>query len=373
MPGTTLTDARVRALRPRKCVYTVRDDKLKGFGVRVYPSGEKRFFLHFQHRWRRVWQIINSAEAMTVREARAHAMSLRAAARRSAGAPCPADETLFETVAEATFARHRRIWKPRTLAVNRCYLRHQILPWFEGRRVASITERDVQRWFSSLRAKPAAADRSAPIVSLIFTEAELLGYRPEESNPCRGLRRYRPKGRERFLTDDELRRLGASLAGSQGKHAEAVAALRLLLLTGCRCDEILSLRWRDYRDGNLFLADSKTGPRTVWLSRPARRVLDALARRGRFVFPGSGPGKPRTDTWLWYHWKRVRTQADLADVRLHDLRHTYATLALRNGANVLTIGRLLGHADPTTTLKYTHLADEMVRAATETVSALLGD
>ena len=132
-----------------------------------------------------------------------------------------------------------------------------------------------------------------------------------------------------------------------------------------------------YRNSNstervqLRFRDSKTGPRTVWLSRPAREVLDALPRQGRFVFPGKRAGRPRTDSWLWNHWKQIRAEAGLDDVRLHDLRHSYATLALRNGANVLTIGRLLGHADPATTMKYTHLADEMVRAATESVSALL--
>ena len=371
MPKSDLTDARVRALRPRKAVYSVRDRKLKGFGVRVYPSGKKRYFLQFQHRSRRVWQILNSPDETTVREARAHAVSLREAARRRARAPAPTDGTLFETVANATFARHERIWKPGTLAANRSYLRRQILPWFEGRAIASVTERDVQRWFSSLRARPAAADRSAPVLSLIFREAELLGHRPEASNPCRGLRRYRPKGRERFLTDDEIRRLGRSLVEAEGTEPEATAAIRLLLLTGCRSGEILSLRWRDYRDANLFLADSKTGPRVVWLSRPARRVLDALPRRGRFVFPGKRRGQPRTDNWLRPLWNQIRTEAQLDDVRPHDLRHSYATLALRNGANVLTIGRLLGHADPATTLKYTHLADEMVRSAVETVGALL--
>ena len=371
MPTSHLTDARVRALRPRESAYSVRDEKLKGFGVRVYPSGEKRFFLHFQYRHRRVWQIVNNADAISVRDARAHAVSLREDICRGVDAPAPAGETRFEAVAEATFARHAKIWKPRTLAVNRSYLRQQILPWFADRPIAAIRERDVQRWFSSLRAKPAAADRSAPLLSLIFKEAELLGYRPDESNPCRGLRRYRPKGRERFLTDDEIRRLGAGLAGRPARHRLAAAAIRLLLLTGCRSDEILSLRWRDYRDGNLFLADSKTGPRTVWLSQPARELLDALPRRGRFVFPGRRAGRPRSDNWLWNHWNRIRAEVGLGDVRLHDLRHSYATLALRNGTNVLTIGRLLGHADPATTMKYTHLADAMVRAATEAVSALL--
>ena len=117
----------------------------------------------------------------------------------------------------------------------------------------------VQRWFASRRATPVAADRSMPVLSVIMTEAERMGYRPEGSNPCRGIRRYRRKGRERFLSDAEIGRLAATLSVHESERPLQVAAVRLLLLTGCRKSEVLTLRWSDYREGRLFLRDGKTG------------------------------------------------------------------------------------------------------------------
>ena len=273
-----------------------------------------------------------------------------------------------------TFGRHERVWKPGTLAVNRCYLRNQLLPHFAGRPIAAIDRQEVRRWFALLRATPVAADRTMPVLSVIMREAETMGLRPEGSNPCRGIRRYRRKGRERFLSDDEVRRLSARLATHEARWPQQVALIRLLLLTGCRKGELLTLQWSDYRDGHLHLRDSKTGPRTVWLSGPARVVLDGLERRGRWVFPAARGDRPRSISWLDWFWPRLRAEAELEDVRLHDLRHTVASLALRQGETVLAIGRLLGHRRPETTLKYIHLADAMVREAAETVgAALAGD
>ena len=145
-----------------------------------------------------------------------------------------------------------------------------------------------------------------------------------------------------------------------------------LTLTGCRKSEVLTLRWTDYREGRLFLRDGKTGPRTVWLSRAARKILDHIDRTGAWVFPARRANGPTGPMLLRSFWQRVRAEADLSDVRLHDLRHAHATFALRYGESVLAIGRLLGHANPQTTLKYTHLADAMVREAVETVGAVLG-
>ena len=190
-----------------------------------------------------------------------------------------------------------------------------------------IDRQAVERWFASLRATPVSADRSMPVLSVILTEAERMGHRPEGSNPCRGIRRYRRKGRERFLSDVEIRRLSETLSAHEGEKPLQVAAVRMILLTGCRKSEVLTLLWSDYREGRLFLRDSKSGPRTVWLSRAARHVLDAVERRGAWVFPaprGSGPAGPM---WLRYFWHRVRVEADLPDVRLHDLRHAHATFA----------------------------------------------
>ena len=369
MSNLTLTDARVRALRPRKSTYNIRDAKLRGFGVRVLPSGAKRFFLHIQHRGTRVWKMVGDARTLTVDEARERAASMLAAIHGGADASPAA--TRFESVAETVFRRYAQVWKPQTLHVNRNYLRRQILPHFADIPIADITRADVRRWFASRRATPVAADRSLPVLSVILTEAERMGLRPEGSNPCRGIRRYRRKGRERFLSDAEIGCLAGILSAHEGEWPLQVAAVRLLLLTGCRKSEVLTLRWSDYREGRLFLRDSKSGPRTVWLSRAACDVLDSIERDGAWVFPARRARGPASLAWLYHFWHRVRAGAGLPDLRLHDLRHAHASFALRQGESVLAIARLLGHRSAATTLKYTHLADAMVRDAVETVGAVL--
>ena len=242
MPNIALTEARVKALVPRGCAYDTRDAKLRGFGVRVLPSGARRYFLQAQHRGERTWKVVGDANAMTLEEARTRAASMLAAIRRQTDTTPCAQDTRFEAVAEAVFRRHAGVWKPGTLTVNRTYLRRQILPAFSGQRIADLNRRDVQSWFASLRATPVAADRSMPILSLILKEAELMGLRPEESNPCRGIRRYRRKGRVRFLSDEEIGRLAARLAADEARWPLEVVALRLLMLTGCRKGEVLTLR-----------------------------------------------------------------------------------------------------------------------------------
>ncbi len=139
--------------------------------------------------------------------------------------------------------------------------------------------------------------------------------------------------------------------------------------TGCRKSEINMLRWADYREGKLFLPDSKTGPRTVWLSQAARDVLDNLPRKKRWVFSSTRPEPHHLDVF----WQQIRAEAGLNDVRLHDLRHSYASVALQNGETILAIGKLLGHAMASTTLRYTHLNDDAVREAIDVVAPVLSE
>ncbi|MDE0435600.1 MAG: tyrosine-type recombinase/integrase [Bryobacterales bacterium] len=372
MPRVNLTDARIGALEPRKSAYEVRDAKLRGFGIRVTPSGRKRYFVHRQHRGERIWKIVGDADAIKLEEARSQAREMLVAMRRGEDPALACGETLFKDVAATVFRRHERIWKARTLEVNRGYLKNQILPHFAGRPIAEIDRREVLAWFAALGATPVAADRSMPILSVVMREAEAMGLRPEGSNPCLGIRRYRRKGRERFLSDEEVRRLSAALEAHAGNWPRQVAAIRLLLLTGCRKGELIALRWTDYRDGHLFLRDSKSGPRTIWLSRPARDVLDALERTGAWVFASPRGNGPPGRSALDHFWRTVRAEAGLDDARLHDLRHTHASIALRHGETVLAIGRLLGHASPETTLKYTHPADAMAKQAAEILGDILG-
>ena len=285
MPKVILTDARVKALRPRRTAYDIRDGKLKGFGVRVLPSGRKRFFVHSQHRGDRVWKILGDTATMSVDEARSSAVRTLAAIRRGEDPPLDPAETLFEAVAETVFERYRRLWKPGTLDVNRCYLKNQILPRFQGRQVADINRRDVRDWFASLRATPVAADRSMPVLSVIMREAEAMGLRPQGSNPCLGIRRYRRKGRARFLSDEEMRHLSARLSAHAKTAPQQVAVVRLLLLTGCRKSEILTLRWSDYREGHHL-------PPRLQDGAPHRLAVAAGPERSRRAGPDRTVGVP---------------------------------------------------------------------------------
>ena len=229
---------------------------------------------------------------------------------------------------------------------------------------------EVLEWFESLHAKPASANRSLPVLSVILRQAEVYGYRPEDSNPCKDIKRYRRRARERFLSPDEIRRVVEVLNRYDETRPFQAAVIRLLLLTGCRKGELLTLKWRDYREGKLFLRDSKSGRARSGCRPPRGRSWTGCPGKmhGSFLRVGG--------TWSICRispisGKTVRTEAGVRDVRPHDLRHTYASIALMHGETVLTIGRLLGHDHPGTTLKYTNFADAAAREAVDTVSSVL--
>ena len=234
-----------------------------------------------------------------------------------------------------------------------------------------------------LRGTPRAANRALSVLSKMFSLAAAWGLAAEGTNPCRGVRKYKEKKRERFLTRDEYRRLGQALveaemeaeAGIEGAASPyAIAALRLLMLTGCRLNEILTLRWDDIdrTAGEFRLRDGKTGARMVPLTPTAETVLAGIARaRGNpWVIVGKQPGAHLpTITADWY---RLRARADLDDVRIHDLRHSYASRALAAGESLSMIGKLLGHADIQSTARYAHLARETERLSAARVGGSIG-
>lgn len=372
MTTVRLTQSRIDALKPRKNTYEIRDEELKGFGIRVLASGKQRYFVQCQNQGERTWRQIGQPSAIDLEQARSRARTLLAALHHGTAPSEYPSEALFETVAEEVFQQHARHWKPSTLAVNRGYLNKHILPYFAKCPIAEITNQHVREWFAALHASPASANRSLPVLSVIMREAEFQGYRPEESNPCRGIRRYRAPSRERFLSDSEIARIGTVLRRHSETHPLQVGVIALLMLTGCRRGEIVTLRWSFLREGRLFLPDSKVGPRTIWLSSAALDVLRRLPRKGPWIFPSSRcPGRPINGDSLRPFWALVCAEAGVPRVRLHDLRHSYASAALRLGESVPIISRLLGHTQPSTTLKYIHLADSTVRDAVETVGGAL--
>ncbi|MCY3732575.1 MAG: site-specific integrase [Rhodospirillaceae bacterium] len=216
---------------------------------------------------------------------------------------------------------------------------------------------------------PGNANRALPVLSVMLRQAELWDLRPQGSNPCRNMRRYRMTPRERLLSLDELKRLGFAL--DHANDNQAAAAIRLLLFTGARSSEITGLRWDWIRGTRAVLPDSKTGPKAIQLPPPARAVLDGLPRKGPFVFPNIRGTGPMTD--LGPRWQRLRALAGLDGVRIHDCRHTFPSHAVMSGLDLYTVGRLLGHADTASTERYAHLADGHVREAAGRISGIVND
>ena len=227
------------------------------------------------------------------------------------------------------------------------------------------------------RDTPYQANRVLEVVRKMFNLAEAWGLRTDGGNPCRFVQKYKEKRRERFLTEEEFARLGRVLAEVEAEGAEtpaAVAAIRLLMLTGCRLGEIQTLRWEDVDldAAELRLRDSKTGARMVALSSAAVAVLSALPRidGNPWVIVGRKPGAHLTD--LQHPWRRIRARADLEDVRLHDLRHSFASRALALGESLTMIGKLLGHTQVQTTARYAHLARDSVKASGSRIGDSIG-
>jgi integrase len=202
----------------------------------------------------------------------------------------------------------------------------------------------------------------------MFNLAEVWGLRPDGSNPCRHVPKYREHKRERYLSQVELQRLGQVLSeaeqdGSETQHI--IAAFRLLILTGCRLGEIQTLQWGFITDQGMELPDTKTGARRIPLPSAARAVLSALPRvdDNPYVIIGKVLGKHATD--FQHPWRRIRERGGLSGVRIHDLRHTYASNAVSSGMPIQMVGRLLGHTQIQTTMRYAHLADDPVKQAAE--------
>ena len=212
----------------------------------------------------------------------------------------------------------------------------------------------------------------------MFSLAELWELRPDGTNPCRHVKRFKEDKRERFLSDAEYRRLGSALREIEqdgSETASAIAAIRLLMLTGCRLSEIQKLRWEhvDLEVGELRLPDTKTGAKVVHLGEPAIAVLRDIQRQddNLWVIAGRKEGGHLTD--LHHPWRRIRARAGLDDVRIHDLRHSFASGGLLVGEGLPMIGKLLGHTQVQTTARYAHLANDPVKSAANRIATRIAE
>jgi integrase len=262
--------------------------------------------------------------------------------------------------------------KPSTAKEYRRLIANVIVPALGNHKVAEVVRANVQRLRQSRRDTPVEANCALALLSTLFTFAEQLGERPDGSNPCRHVEQFPQKQRERFLSAEELVRLGDMLTAYQGSPYH-VAAIKLLVFTGARLGEILGLQWSwiDFERGEARLPDSKTGAKTLHLPPPALAVLVGLPRieGNPHVIPGGVAGSALAN--LQKPWRAIRRAAGLDDVRIHDLRHAFASVAASSGMSLLVIGKMLGHTQAQTTQRYAHLALDPVKAAAAKIDAAM--
>ena len=357
----------------RETVYW--DRKLPGFGVRVHPSGSKVYMVHKRSGGKSRRVTIGRHGVWSLEAARREAGGIIARlekgetpGRPGADSPSATGPTIAE-LAEQYMTDHVAVrCKPTTARSCRHILNKFLLPQFGAQRLGEITPDEVATLHYRLRETPIMANQVISLLSRLFHKAAASGDAPARGNPCRFIKKYPTRSRERFLSEHEFERLGVVLRELEtGRRISksAAAALRLLMLTGCRRNEILTLRWEhvDLEHDEIRLRQAKTGARAVPLSPTARRVLTKLPRQAEspWVFPGRETGTRLAN--LNTSWQVVRKEAGLEDVRIHDLRHSFASRALALGESLPMIGKLLGHRQVQTTARYAHLARHSVKAA----------
>ena len=404
MPKLTQTAA--ERLAPRDRPYVQFDRMPPGFGVRVTPAGARSSVFEYRpgggRRSGTRRMTLGRIEALPYTQARKAAEALYhrtrlgedpAGARDAARAAVTVADLVKRYLAEEVTL------KPRTVDLYAGYAANHVVPALGSKRAAEVTYSDIAKLHRAIGAKgtQVAANRVVAFIGGFYAWAGKAGEVPRGTNPARDVLRFKEQARTRYLSDDEIARLGATLALAetqglpyvvdQGKHAKhapgpeqrhkvspfATHAIRLLLLTGCRLREILDLRWTDvdFERGMLVLADSKTGSRPVWLNAPALAVLERLAgiRVGEFVIAGDRPDKPRAD--LARPWRQIVHHAGLENVTLHTLRHTNASVGVGAGIGLPLVGALLGHKVARTTERYAHIGHEPARRASEAIGSTI--
>ena len=418
MTPRRLTKQIIDTLLPEAKDYVVWCGKLPGFGCRVRPSGHKSFIVMYRAGGRNATPrkvTIGAYGKLTVDQAREEAGKILAKAelgedvaqeRARVRAEMTVSELCDEYMREGV--DHK---KASTLASDHSRIECHIRPLLGTKRIGAVTRADISHFLrdvatgkarrnvktgkrgrSIVRGGRGAASRTVRLLGGIFTYAVRREYLKD--NPCRGVLLYKDKKGERFLSMEEFRRLGETLRlaeteglpwefneGKKTKHrpvrpenqrevfsSHVVAAIRLLMMTGCRLREILHLRWADvdFERGVLNLPDSKTGQKKVLIAGPALAILGTLKRSSIYVIAGNDPEKPRAD--LNRPWRRIVRHAELDGLRLHDLRHSYASIGAASGMGLLALGKLLGHNSPSTTQRYAHLADDPLRRMSEGIA-----
>lgn len=415
MPNQKLTKRIVDGALPKEARYTLFDADIRGFGLRVYPSGQKSWVFEYKsgeggRRASTKRVTIGRSDEFTPDEARKLADKFRSKAKL--GQDPQADKAndraaiRVSELAEHFLTLH--VAPKRKAGTNVHYsdiLNRIVIPQLGSKKAKDVTTSQIAKLHLEWRHTPFQANRILAIVGSMYSFAGKAGLVSKGFNPAQGIERYSEDRRERLLSADELERIGSAIREAETtgipwsvdpskktKHLpkgdkvtviseHAAAALRLLLFTGARLREILDLKWEhvDLERGLLLLPDSKTGRKTIVLNAPAMSVLAGLTRIGAFVIAGEKAGekdeKPRSD--LKRPWTMIMGRANIEGVRLHDLRHNFASFGAGGGMGLPIIGKLLGHTQASTTQRYAHLDADPLRRATNAIgggiAAALGE
>ncbi|MCR9279929.1 MAG: site-specific integrase [Pseudomonadaceae bacterium] len=366
-----LTDTVAAKSRPKPKEYSIRDTAFQGFALRVQPSGAKSWVLRLRVGGKLRRLTIGSAESMGAEEARIRAHQLRVEHSDTVIvhiAPEDAPAMTFRELAAEFLKAKDGIWKPSTVKSFKTYLRSQLIPAFGHRPINHLTTAEIATWFHTYSAARAGgANQALTLFRTCLKFARDTGRLPKDApDPSSPIRKNTRRARGRLLNSKELAKLGAWLEAPQLRWLDIADAIHLILLTGCRSGEIAGLKWSHVDKDHLKLQAAKTGNREVVLTDPAKVILERrrTGAKSSYVFPSKNdPDKPIGE--LHIPWRNIRRRIGLSEsIRLHDLRHTYASRAIMKGETLSMTGKLLGHRRPQTTEIYAHLdANHLANAA----------
>lgn len=373
-----LTDTLAAKAKPKPKEYAISDIALQGFALRVQPSGAKAWVLRLRFEGKARRFTLGSASTMSADEARTRAHQLlitqqSQTAVQLASAEAPA--MTFRQLSQDLLKARESVWKQSTTKAFTTYLNSQLLSAFGDRPINRLTTAEIAKWFHTYSAiRPGGANQALSHLRSTLKFARETGRLPRNAlDPSSPIRKNTRRARGRLLNTDELAKLGAWLEAPQLRWLDVADAVHLILLTGCRSGEISRLKWAEVLEDKIRLKQTKTGSREVFLTMPA---LELLARRRKgtrsnFVFPSSMNTKKHISS-LDTAWRSIRTKIGLsANIRLHDLRHTYASHAIMTGETVSMAGQLLGHRRPQTTEIYAHLEARHLLDAADRVSQIV--
>ena len=365
MPFRILSEATMAQIKLKKqdtCYY---DKSFRSFFVRSYVTGRCTFNVRLQHQNIRQSYCLGDADNMTLEQAKQAAqdwLNQHELLRK------PETNSLsLHDFSSQFFTEYKRRWKPSTFKNCLSGYHQYIEPKLGHLLLQDIERKHIEQWFYGLSHRKGIANRLLPVLSVMMQHAGHHGYRSMETNPCKNFKRYPSENRPQFLNENELTKLGVYLDKHEGMYPHEVALIRLLVLTGARTNEIKSLEWSFYKEGHLYLKDSKTGAKTIFLSDAARAILNQLPQVEVFVFPELMQYPQRLKNF----WSVLRQDLELPRLRLHDLRHTYASMALKHGCPLLVLSRLLGHACTETTLIYAHFQNSDIHKHANAVGQTL--